>query len=194
MSEKSNELVPADSKAVPSRAKVTMTEGENGPKVAIEMDANHALHEAFPGQKDQIDRLLQVVFNQTSYIFPYMDNEASMEAALDFMENVKPKDAVELLLCTQMLAVHNVALEMSRRILLPDQTVDGAERCVNRATKLMRTFTAQVEALNRYRGKTSSEQKIVVEHVTVNEGGQAIVGPVVSKGEGGGKQHGRQPQ
>jgi len=49
----------------------------------------------------------------------------------------------------------------------------SAERAFN---KLARTFAAQVEALKRYR--TGGEQKVTVEHVTVNEGGQAIVGNV----------------
>ena len=50
---------------------------------------------------------------------------------------------------------------------------DSAERTFN---KLTRTFAAQVEALKRYR--TGGEQKVTVEHVTVNSGGQAIVGNV----------------
>jgi hypothetical protein len=40
----------------------------------------------------------------------------------------------------------------------------------------MRTFTAQLDALNKYRGK--GEQKMEVKHVHVHEGGQAIVGNV----------------
>jgi hypothetical protein len=47
----------------------------------------------------------------------------------------------------------------------------------------MRTYTAQMEALSRYRGKTS-EQKVTVEHVHVHQGGQAIVGHVESHGRG----------
>ena len=52
----------------------------------------------------------------------------------------------------------------------------GVERYINRATKLMRTFANQTEALGRYRGK--GEQKMMVEHVHVYQGGQAIVGQV----------------
>jgi hypothetical protein len=37
----------------------------------------------------------------------------------------------------------------------------------------------QVEALKRYR--TGGEQKVTVEHVTVNQGGQAIVGNISGK-------------
>ena len=46
----------------------------------------------------------------------------------------------------------------------------------NLAVKLLRTFTTQLEALQRYRGK--GQQKVTVEHVNVNAGGQAIVGTV----------------
>lgn len=51
--------------------------------------------------------------------------------------------------------------------------------------KLARTFTTQMETLKRYR--TGGEQKVTVHHVTVNEGGQAIVGTVErseDRGEG----------
>ena len=48
----------------------------------------------------------------------------------------------------------------------------------NLAIKLLRTFTTQLEALQRYRGK--GQQKVTVEHVNVNAGGQAIVGTVQS--------------
>src|SRR5215207_2796620 len=54
---------------------------------------------------------------------------------------------------------------------------DSAERAFN---KLTRTFTTQVEALKRYR--TGGEQRVTVQHVNVNEGGQAIVGNVSGGG------------
>jgi len=57
---------------------------------------------------------------------------------------------------------------------------DAAERALN---KLARTFATQMEALKRYR--TSGQQKVTVEHVTVNAGGQAIVGAVETGGNGG---------
>ena len=54
------------------------------------------------------------------------------------------------------------------------------ESNVNHATKMLRTFTAQMEALKRYR--TGGQQKVTVEHVHVTAGGQAIVG-VVNRGK-----------
>ena len=42
-----------------------------------------------------------------------------------------------------------------------------------------------LEALNRRRGK--GQQKVTVEHVTVNAGGQAVVGSVTTQGRGAGR-------
>jgi hypothetical protein len=55
------------------------------------------------------------------------------------------------------------------------------EKSLNR---LARTYVAQIEGLKRYRSK--GEQRVYVERVTVNEGGQAIVGPVSHGGRNGG--------
>ena len=51
-----------------------------------------------------------------------------------------------------------------------------------RPNKLARTFAAQVEALKRYR--SGGEQTVRIEYVTVNDGGQAIVGNVTHGGRG----------
>lgn len=77
-------------------------------------------------------------------------------------------------------AVHNATMTFARRLAhvdnIPQQ--DSAARAFNQLT---RTFAAQVEALKRYR--TGGEQKVTVQHVTVNDG-QAIVGDVRKRGGG----------
>lgn len=45
------------------------------------------------------------------------------------------------------------------------------------ATRLMRLYTEQLEAMAKLKGK-STQQKVIVEHVHVHSGGQAIVGAV----------------
>jgi hypothetical protein len=78
-----------------------------------------------------------------------------------------------------------ISLSMAGRCVVEGQTVDGVNSGINRMAKLMRTFTTQMEALQRYRGK--GQQTIQVQHVQVNEGGQAVVGNVqgaVSKWRG----------
>ena len=112
-----------------------------------------------------------------------VDAKAS-NAALAFVDAMKPRDAAELALLTQMAAIHDATLMLARRLNLvetiPQQ--DAAERALN---KLARTYAAQMEALKRYRSK--GQQVVRVERVTVQDGGQAIVGHVRhGGGEGGG--------
>ncbi len=100
---------------------------------------------------------------------------------LSIVSGIEPRDQIETMLAAQMAAVHMQMMTFTRRLNhvdnIPQQ--DSAERAFN---KLARTFTTQMEALNKYRGK--GQQKMTVEHVHVHEGGQAIVGNV----QGGGGQ------
>ncbi len=109
--------------------------------------------------------------------------ERGLNFMLSVVKGIGPEDEVESMLAAQMAAVHMATMTFARRLAhvetLPQQ--DSAERAFN---KLARTFAAQVEALRRHR--TGGEQKVTVEHVTVNEGGQAIVGSV-THGPGGGR-------
>lgn len=101
--------------------------------------------------------------------------------AIALLNGIRPQDEIEGMLAVQMIAVHNLAMATLERAILTGQTFLGTEANVNHATKMLRTFAAQMEALKRYR--TGGQQKVIVEHVYVNEGGQAIVG-VVNRGEG----------
>jgi hypothetical protein len=49
----------------------------------------------------------------------------------------------------------------------------------------MNLFLKQVETLEKYRGK-AAQQKVIVEHVHIHEGGQAVVGHIESKPRGEG--------
>ena len=109
-------------------------------------------------------------------------NEDRLNFMLSMVQGVEPRDQVEAMLAAQMAATHNAIMTFARRLNHVDniQQQDSAERAFN---KLGRTFAAQVEALKRYR--SSGDQTVRVEHVTVNEGGQAIVGNVTRIGRGG---------
>ena len=102
---------------------------------------------------------------------------------LAILHDIKPRDPIEGMIATQMLGVNHVAMLMTRRIVTSDDSILQTEVAVNLACKLQRTLVALVEALHRYR--SGGQQKVVVEHVHVNEGGQAVVGTVQSKGGGG---------
>jgi hypothetical protein len=87
----------------------------------------------------------------------------------------KPNDQLEAMLLAQMAAIHIAMATFTQRLgaveNIPQQ--DSAERALN---KLARTFTTLMETLRRYR--TGGQQNVTVHHVSVSEGGQAIVGNV----------------
>jgi hypothetical protein len=107
------------------------------------------------------------------------------ERGLNFMlatvRGVEPKDQVEAMLAAQMAAVHSATMTYARRLNHVETSVqqDSAERALNR---LARTFASQVEGLRRYR--TGGEQKVTVQHVSVTDNAQAIVGNVSTGGGG----------
>ena len=99
-----------------------------------------------------------------------------LNGVLPLLLAIKPENEVEAMLAAQMVGIHTMTMSMMNRAMRSDQTVEGVTNNVNRVTKLSRTFISLLEALNKHRGK--GKQKITVEHVTVNEGGQAVVGNV----------------
>jgi len=106
-----------------------------------------------------------------------------MNSATAIMNGIAPENPLEGLLAAQMTATHNMAMEFCRRAMREGQTVDGIERNTNSAARMMKVFTGQVDALHKLKNK--GQQKITVQHVQVNQGGQAIIGDV-NRGEGNG--------
>ena len=104
-----------------------------------------------------------------------------LNASFSILTGMKPKDSIEAMMITQMIAVHEMVLLASERALLTEQPDEFVEQNVNRATKLCRTYALLAEALNKYR--TKGQQKITVQHVNVNDGGQAVIGDI-NQGEG----------
>lgn len=123
--------------------------------------------------------------------------EIEANTMLAAVEAVRPADEIEGMLAVQMAATHRLAMECLQRSAVAatpeERTVNG-----NLASKLLRTYTAQYEALAKAR--RGGAQKVTVKHVHVHEGGQAIVGNVDANGrlapeaqEGGRSKNGPQP-
>jgi hypothetical protein len=130
-------------------------------------------------KSDFMDGLLRQLANAGSKGAEVDQGELNFMLAM--VTGIEPRDQVEAMLAAQMATVHNAMMTFARRLNhvenIPQQ--DSAERAFN---KLGRTFAVQVEALKRYR--TGGQQRVTVEHVTVNAGGQAIVGNVETPGAG----------
>jgi hypothetical protein len=102
-------------------------------------------------------------------------NQSQFDFMLAAVKGIKPNDQLEAMLAVQMAVVHQRILQ-SAELLDRVDTRQQQDSAVNAFNKLARTFAAQLEALKRYR--TGGEQKVTVQHVSVSEGGQAIVGNV----------------
>jgi hypothetical protein len=100
---------------------------------------------------------------------------------LSVVSDIEPRDQVDTMRTAQMAAVHTATMTFANRLkqVVTIEQQDSAEKAFN---KLTRTFTSQMEALRKYRH--GGEQKVTVQHVNVNDGGQAVVGNVSTKSRG----------
>ena len=126
---------------------------------------------------DEMSSLLMTVFNSGN------DRRATREinAALAVLDGVKPDNEVEAMLLTQMVATNHAAMTCLAQIGQPI----GAENFGNLGVKLLRTFTAQAEALAKLQRK--GEQVVRVVHVHNYPGGQVMAGDVHNHPRGGGR-------
>ena len=88
---------------------------------------------------------------------------------------MEPTDAVEAMLVLQIATTHSTMMRASG-LSWDGKTIEAIEAYDRIANRLARTFATQVETLRRYR--SGGEQVVRVDQVTVNKGGQAIVGNV----------------
>ncbi|TVS00372.1 MAG: hypothetical protein EA407_14925 [Rhodobacteraceae bacterium] len=105
---------------------------------------------------------------------------ARIARAIELYESVNPQSGLEGMLAVQMVGTHVTALECLRRAMVEGQTFEGREMNLKHAQKLIDLYLRQLAALDRHRGK--GQQKVTVEHVHVEAGGQAIVGHVDAGG------------
>lgn len=127
-----------------------------------------------------------VLLHQVACALPFSSDATDPKRwnfVLELMGVLEARDGLEALLCSQCIGLHSLGMECLRRAAAPDQTIEGVDRNVNRATRLFRTFATVAETLRTHRG--GGQQKMIVEHVNVNAGGQAVVGNVHSTGGGG---------
>lgn len=96
-----------------------------------------------------------------------------LNSMLAAVEAIAPTNETEAMLAVQMAATHEAAMLTLARTKRVDQ-IPQFEAAVNATTKLLRTYTMQLEALSKLR--RGGEQTVRVVHV--HAGAQAVVGNV----------------
>jgi hypothetical protein len=115
---------------------------------------------------DLADRLVSQILNATHLQSPNEPiSENTLNAALGAVAGIAPRDEAEAMLAAQMVGVHWVAMDLLRQAGTTDSRFHFND-AGNMAVKLLRTYTAQLEALKRYR--SAGEQRVVVQHQHVN--------------------------
>ncbi len=163
-------------------AKVKMTRKPDGgwsiePTGKSEMLALLKLHETFSANS------IDPVNARANELLKYLgsvgaDNEARYNAALSFIESMKPQNQAEALLFVQMYVTHDAAIRALSMMGTADW-VPQVQTFGNLATKLLRTSQGQMETLARMR--RGGEQ--IVRHIHVdNRGGQAVIAENVNTG------------
>jgi hypothetical protein len=114
-----------------------------------------------------------------AFNLPPEERTRAVNAMLAVIAGVRPRNETDGVLAAQMAATHQLAMTLLERTRQA-QHIPVLESHGNMAVKLMRTFTAQTEALAKLR--RGGNQMVRVEHVHVHAGGQAIVGNIAHTG------------
>ncbi len=128
------------------------------------------------------DRFNNVLVNAAVRTLWHFENEAAetrsdkLAAAIAALNGFAPQNEVEGMLAAQAIGLHAAAMECLRRAMIPDQPAEIASKLRRDGANLARAMVDMCEALDRRRGK--GQQTVVVKHVRVEAGGQAIVGSV----------------
>jgi hypothetical protein len=105
------------------------------------------------------------------------DPDGLFNQSKQFIGSFKPKDAKQAMLAAQMIAVHEL---QQHHTCYAKQAKHPRLRSLHTkdAAKLANVFLKQLQTFEKMQGK--GEQKIMVEHVSVHPGAQAVVGSVIN--------------
>jgi hypothetical protein len=155
----------------PSFKKIDKSDGPNHGN-ATELEHIASLSKA-SGSPDPI--FMDMLVRQLSKVVEEDLDILSLNEMMSAMAGISPQDEVEGMLAAQMVAVHTAIMHQAGEIFNKPSFL-FQNHSATFITKLMRTFTQQIETLTKYRGQ--GHQRMTVEHVHVHSGGQAIVGQV----------------
>jgi hypothetical protein len=103
-------------------------------------------------------------------------SETAMNAALAMITAAAPKDEIEGALAVQVACTHSASMAVLAKLDAAFGTERRIPALASAAARLMKTFAVQVEVFRRLRN--GGQQFVRVEHVHVNQGGQAVIGNV----------------
>lgn len=116
--------------------------------------------------------IAEEIFTKGINALPGKNLPRKANVLLQALADISPHDATEARLCLQAAALYSQGMAYLCRAEIND-TIPQCEFYMKNAMKLLRLHNETVEALNKY--KRGGEQRVVVQHVNVERGAQAIV-------------------
>jgi hypothetical protein len=105
---------------------------------------------------------------------------------IDAAESIQAGNSIEKMLAHQMAVAHEAAMRMMDRGLSYEHGKPGDQveacRCINAAARLMGAFNDAALTIQRLRTGGSQTVTVRHQHVTVAQGGQAVIGNVQAGG------------
>ncbi|MFM8769739.1 MAG: hypothetical protein ACKOD9_18920 [Rubrivivax sp.] len=108
----------------------------------------------------------------------------AVAAGIDCAQSIAAANSIEKMLAHQLATAHEAGLRFLDRALRHDDTVEAA-RLANVAARLIGTFQDGMLALQRIRAGGAQTVVVQHQHVTVADGGQAVVANVAPRGRKG---------
>lgn len=104
------------------------------------------------------------------------------ESAVDAAQSAQAGNSLEKMLCHQMAAAHRAAMKLLDSSLNSSLPPVEMARLSNASARMMQIYQEALLTLQKLR--TGGKQTVVVQHVRVSEGGQAVIAGSMSSGEG----------
>src|SRR5271166_256850 len=106
-----------------------------------------------------------------------------VEAAVDAAESAQAGNSLEKMLCHQMAAMHRAAMKQLACCLNSNLPPVEMARLSNAAARMMQVYQEALLTLQKIR--TGGKQVVVVQHVQVSQGGQAVIAGSMEAGDRG---------
>ncbi len=128
------------------------------------------------------ERFVQQIKDTSTEIKNDKNKAAGLASGLGFIQGVAPQNEIEATLAIQMHAIHNLMMSVARRSETAEFP-DAIQFWFNQASKLARTYTAQIETLTKLRG--GGQQNVTVTHTHIDaRGSQNVITDTVTTGGG----------
>ena len=113
----------------------------------------------------------------------YLADTGIYETALDIAESITPQNSLEKMLAHQMALAHDMSFKLSNMATNQNDPVE-ITRLANASARQMETYQKAMLTLQKIR--CGGKQTVIVQHVTVKDGGQAVVTGKMKGGLAGG--------